>query len=160
MSQSVIDLNNLPKIANPGRIAILKSKWYPELTDEMANVAEKVLRNNGYRLIEVHTLPGSLELPLAASDLLSTDIGGEIDAIICFGVIVKGDTLHFEMITEECVRGLGAVMREYRRPIIVEILPVFTLEDAAAHAGKNSNNKGYEAAAAAIEMVAWRRGIT
>tara|TARA_B100000686_G_scaffold349585_1_gene443335 strand:+ start:1643 stop:2125 length:483 start_codon:yes stop_codon:yes gene_type:complete len=160
MSQSVIDLNNLPKIANPGRIAILKSKWYPELTDEMANVAEKVLRNNGYRLIEVHTLPGSLELPLAASDLLSTDIGGEIDAIICFGVIVKGDTLHFEMITEECVRGLGAVMREYRRPIIVEILPVFTLEDAAARAGKNSNNKGYEAAAAAIEMVAWRRGIT
>tara|TARA_Y100000994_G_C15685595_1_gene439582 strand:- start:1528 stop:2010 length:483 start_codon:yes stop_codon:yes gene_type:complete len=160
MSQSVIDLNNLPAIANPGRIAILKSKWYPELTDEMANVAEKVLRENGYRLVEVHTLPGSLELPLAASDLLSSDVGGEIDAIICFGVIVKGDTLHFEMITEECVRGLGAVMREYRRPIIVEILPVFTLKDAADRAGKDRNNKGYEAAAAAIEMVAWRRAIT
>ena len=104
MSQSVIDLNNLPAIANPGRIAILKSKWYPELTDEMANVAEKVLRENGYRLVEVHTLPGSLELPLAASDLLSSDVGGEIDAIICFGVIVKGDTLHFEMITHRILQ--------------------------------------------------------
>tara|TARA_A100001037_G_C15139259_1_gene632796 strand:+ start:2609 stop:3094 length:486 start_codon:yes stop_codon:yes gene_type:complete len=159
MSQSFINVDHLPEIVNPGRIVILRSKWYPELTEELARVSEKVLRAKGYNQVDIHTLPGSLELPLAAADLLAADTGKEIDALICFGIIVKGETLHFEMISQECVRGLGAVMRQYRRPIINEILPVLTLEDAEARAGKNKFNKGYEAAAAALEMIAWRRGI-
>ena len=64
-------------------------------------------RAHGYERIEVHRLPGSLELPLAAADLLELDVDKEIDALICFGVILKGETLHFEMITNECNAGLG-----------------------------------------------------
>ena len=159
MAQSAVDLSNLPAIRNPGKIAILKSKWYPELTTRLADACARVLHEHGYAEVEVHTLPGSLELPLAAADLLANDVGAQIDAIVCFGIIVKGETLHFEMITNECMRGLGDVMRQYRRPIIVEILPVLEIAHAEARAGEDEFNKGYEAAAAAIEMIAWRRKL-
>lgn len=159
MAQSAVDLSNLPVIENPGKIAILKSKWYPELTARLADTCAGVLRGHGYADVDVHTLPGSLELPLAAADLLATDVDEQIDAIVCFGIIVKGETLHFEMITNECMRGLGEVMRQYRRPIIVEILPVLEMAHAEARAGEDEFNKGYEAAAAAVEMIAWRRAL-
>ena len=125
----------------------------------MASACVEVLSQYGYKKIEQHTLPGSLELPLAARDLLSLDEKNEIDAIICFGVIVKGETLHFEMISNECMRGLGDVMHEFRRPIVVEVLPVFDIAHAQARAADDEFNKGIEAAACAIEMVAWRQQI-
>lgn len=160
MAKTVVDLSGLPAIENPGRIAILKGKWYPDIVDNLSDTCESVLRERGFDRIEVHTLPGSLELPLAAADLLAQDAEGEIEAVIVFSVIVKGETLHFEMISNECMRGLGNVMLEYRRPVIVEVLPVFAIEDARARAGDDEFNKGYEAAAAAIEMIAWRRSVS
>ncbi|GIS20418.1 MAG: hypothetical protein CM15mP120_23340 [Pseudomonadota bacterium] len=93
----------------------------------MAEACDRVLRQAGYTDIQQYTLPGSLEIPLAARDLLAEDTARHIDAVICFGVIVKGDTLHFEMISEESMRGLGQVMHEFRRPVVVEILPVFDI---------------------------------
>ena len=157
--KTTVDLSSLPPINNPGRIAILKSKWYPELVNNMASACAEVLSQYGYVRIEQHTLPGSLELPLAARDLLAEDTAQEIDAIICFGVIVKGETLHFEMISYECMRGLGEVMHEFRRPVVVEVLPVFEIAHAEERAADDEFNKGIEAAAAAIEMVAWRESV-
>ena len=157
--QTSVDLSGLPEIERPGRIAILKSKWYPEYVESMAQACTTVLAQHGYQDVVQHVLPGSLELPLAARDLLAEDLEGQIDAIICFGVIVKGDTLHFEMISYECMRGLGKVMEDFRRPVVVEVLPVFDIKDAADRAADNESNKGIEAAAAAIEMVAWRRAL-
>jgi 6,7-dimethyl-8-ribityllumazine synthase len=157
--KTTVDLSALPVIDQPGRIAVLKSKWYPEIVNNMSDACVEVLTQYGYSQIEVHTLPGSLELPLAARDLLALDTNKEIDAIICFGVIVKGETLHFEMISNECMRGLGDVMHEFRRPVVVEVLPVFEIEHAEARAADDEFNKGIEAAAAAIEMVAWRRSV-
>ncbi|MDP6827456.1 MAG: 6,7-dimethyl-8-ribityllumazine synthase [Pseudomonadales bacterium] len=152
-------MSDLPRIESPGRIAILKSKWYPELVDSLSDTCERILRANGYQRIEVHTLPGSLEMPLAAADLLATDGAGDLDALICFSVILKGETAHFEMISNECMRGLGEVMQRYRRPVVVEVLPVYEMQHAVARASDDEFNKGIEAAAAAIEMIAWRRSI-
>ena len=157
--KTVVDTSGLPVIDQPGRICILQSKWYPELVQSMTEACQQVLGQAGYTDIHTHTLPGSLEIPLAARDLLAQDVGQQIDAIICFGVIVKGDTLHFEMISEESMRGLGSVMHDFRRPVVVEILPVFTMQQAVDRASDDEFNKGIEAAVAAIEMVAWRRSI-
>lgn len=126
----------------------------------MAQACDGVLRQAGYSDIQQHTLPGSLEIPLAARDLLAEDATQRIDAIICFGVIVKGDTLHFEMISQESMRGLGQVMHEFRRPVLVEILPVFDIQQAIDRCSDDEFNKGIEAAVAAIEMIHWRRGVT
>ena len=100
----------------------------------------------GFSHVEQHVLPGSLEIPLAARDLLAHDVDNTLDAIVCFGIIVKGDTLHFDMISNECMRGLGEVMHEFRRPIIVEVIPVFEMKHAVERASDDENNKGYEAA--------------
>ena len=157
--KTVVDTSGLPAIDRPGRICILQSKWYPELVQSMTEACQQVLGQAGYTDIHTHTLPGSLESPLAARDLLAQDVEQQIDAIICFGVIIKGDTLHFEMISEESMRGLGSVMHDFRRPVVVEILPVFTIQQAVDRASDDEFNKGIEAAVAAIEMVAWRRSI-
>ena len=154
-----VDTSALPAIEAPGRICILKSKWYPEHVESMADACDTILRQSGYVDIQQHTLPGSLEIPLAARDLLAEDVAGSIDAIICFGVIVKGDTLHFEMISEESMRGLGQVMHEFRRPVVVEILPVFDIQQAIVRSSDDEFNKGIEAAVAALEMVFWRRQL-
>ncbi len=158
--KTTVDLSGLPRVDNPGTIHILCSKWYPEFVQSLSSTCERVLREHGYSSVVVHTLPGSLELPLAARDLLAEDRSTKIDAIICFGVIVKGETYHFEMISNECIRGLGDVMHEFRRPIIVEVIPVTDIAHAAARAADDEFNKGIEAAVAAIEMVAWRRTHT
>ena len=152
-------MSTLPRISTPGSIVILKSKWYPEFVDSLSSTCINVLNQCGYQEIEEHVLPGSLEIPLAARDILSEDTSNRIDAIICFGVIVKGDTLHFELISQESMRGLGIVMHEFRRPIIVEILPVYEIDQAKQRSSNDEFNKGIEAAVAAIEMVAWRRRI-
>ena len=152
-------MSTLPRISNPGSMVILKSKWYPEFVDSLSSKCINVLNQCGYQEIEEHILPGSLEIPLAARDILTEDTSNRVDAIICFGVIVKGDTLHFELISQESMRGLGMVMHEFRRPIIVEILPVYELDQAKQRSSNDEFNKGIEAAVAAIEMVAWRRRI-
>ncbi len=155
-----VDVSELPKVHRPRAIHILCSKWYPEYVQSLVTTCERVLRDNGFAEVITHTLPGSLELPLAARDLLAEDREHAIDAIICFGIIVKGETYHFEMISNECIRGLGQVMHEYRRPIIVEVIPVTDIAHAASRAADDEFNKGIEAAVAAIEMIAWRRKIT
>lgn len=161
-----VDISNLPKVTTPGRICILKSKWHLQHVQSMADACRSVLEYAGYNQIDEYTLPGCLEIPLAARDLLTEDASiaednaeKKIDAIVCFGIIVKGDTLHFEMISEESMRGLGSVMHDFRRPILVEILPVFEMQQAIDRSSDDEFNKGIEAAVAAIEMVAWRRSI-
>lgn len=158
--KTVVDISALPAIENPGRICILQSKWYPDLVGSMSEACQNVLGRVGYTDIEVHTLPGALEIPLAARDLLAEDAALGIDAVICFGVIIKGDTLHFEMISTESMRGLGSVVHDFRRPVVVEILPVFDMQQAIDRTSDDEFNKGIEAAVAAIEMVAWRRANT
>jgi len=74
-----------------------------------------------------------------------------------FGGILKGDTYHFEMVRDLCMSGLERVMFEFDIPIINEVLPVNKIEDVIARSSDNDNNKGLEAAAAAIEIIDWRR---
>jgi 6,7-dimethyl-8-ribityllumazine synthase len=80
-----------------------------------------------------------------------------LEAIIVFGIIVKGDTYHFDMVKNLCMSGLERVMFECDIPIINEIIPVDSLEYIKARAGDNDKNKGIEAGKAAVEIIDWRR---
>lgn len=153
--QQAIDIAALPEV--PGaRVAILCSKWYGDIVDALREKCVAVLHAKGARS-ECHVLPGCFEFPFAANVLAQHDRRPE--AIVCLGVILKGDTYHFEMIADECVRGLGAVSRAEQVPIINEILPVTDIAHARARAADDDLNKGIEAAAAAIEIIHWRRGL-
>ena len=157
MAQQALDISTLPEI-DGARIAILLSKWYADHVQSLHDKCVEVLRAKGVTDITVHTLPGTFEFPYAAGELAAAD--PDIDAMICFSVVLKGDTMHFEMIVDECVRGLGEVSRRARIPIINEILPVTDITQAEIRTADDEFNKGIEAAAAAIEIIHWSRSLT
>ena len=150
-----VELNSqsMPKI--PGaKVAILQAKWYREPLDRMVQKTIDLLIEAGCPKPDLHILPGSLELPLAAQSLMRTD---KYDAIICFGAIMKGEMYHFDMIMNMCADGFNKVMLEEGIPIIMEVLPVTTNEQLEGRGQDNSFNKGIEAAMATAEIIDWRR---
>ena len=146
---------NIPNI-NGAKIAVLQSKWYREYTDKMVERCIDLLIKAGAPRPEVHIIPGSLELPIAAQTLAADKARG-FEALICFGAILKGETYHFEMVMNECIRGLGSTALAHDIPILVEVLPCTSVEQLIKRSGPDEFNKGIEAAVAAAEIVAWRR---
>lgn len=138
-----------------GRVAIVMSKWYREISESMARKCSSLLRDGGCNEPQVHVVPGCLEIPLVARRLMQCD--PELEAIIVFGVILKGDTYHFDIVKDLCMSGLERVMFECDVPIINEILPVSRIEDAQSRSADDDRNKGLEAALAALEIMHWRR---
>ena len=159
--QQAIDIAALPELESPVRIGILRSKWYSDIVDGLHAPCIEVLAEKGVDDIETHVLPGTFEFPFAANEL--AQLKPRYEALICLGVVVKGDTYHFEMIVDECVRGLGAVSRAHRLPIINEVLAVTDIQQARDRAPTDPMqrhlNKGAEAAVAAIEVIAWRQSL-
>lgn len=137
-------------------IAILQSKWYREHTDNIVSVCVDLLKPTRCRPPEIHIVPGALEMPFAAQTLARTK---RLDAIVCVGAIMKGETLHFDMIVDECIRGLGQVMLVESIPIIVEVIPTLNIEQLIARSASDKFNKGIEAAQATAEIIAWRRQL-
>ena len=121
----------------------------------MAKKCIEVLNAAECSKVETHVVPGCLEIPLAARRLAQRSPG--LEAIVVFGVILKGDTYHFEMVKDLCMSGLERVMFECDIPIINEVLPVDKIEYAAERSADNDKNKGIEAGLAAAEIISWRR---
>lgn len=153
--QQAISIDALPKVSG-AQVVVLRSKWYGDIVESMYSACARVLEAKGVRHTG-HILPGCFEFPFAANELCRAN--ELLAAIVCLGVVLRGETYHFEMIVNECVRGLGEVSRHCRVPIINEILPVTDLAQARARAADDHLNKGIEAAAAAIEVIHWRRQL-
>lgn len=152
------DIGDLPQIQDAS-VAVLKSSWSPEVVDAMAAKCVGLLVSLGAHTPEQHTIPGSLELPFAAQCLIESK-AVPLDAVVCFGVILKGATLHFEMVSHAVTQGLLDVSLRTGTPILNEVLAVVDLQDAAKRSQDDHFNKGIEAAAAAARIVAWRRSLT
>jgi 6,7-dimethyl-8-ribityllumazine synthase len=150
-SYSTADVARTPN----AKIAIIMSKWYRELSDSMVRRCLPILEQAGCAPVEVHVVPGCLEIPLAARRLHQAK--PDIEALIVFGIIVRGDTYHFDMVKDLALSGLERVMFERDVPIINEILPVDKIEHAQDRCADNDKNKGIEAALAAVEIIEWRR---
>lgn len=154
MAQTSYATTQVPFVEN-ARTAIIISKWYREFTEQMVKKCLGVLQQAGCTQPQVHVVPGSLEIPLAAKRLVEND--PSLESIIVFGVILKGDTYHFEMVKDLANSGIERVMFEHDIPIINEIIPVDTLEYIKARCADDDKNKGLEAGLAAVEIMAWRR---
>lgn len=100
--------------------------------------------------IEVFRVPGSFEIPLCA---LKAAESKKFDAVICLGVIIRGETPHFEYIAGEVTRGIGAAGLKTGVPLLFGIITAENAKQANDRAGVRLGNKGYEAATAAVELV-------
>lgn len=154
--RQAVAIDALP-VVRGAQVAVLRSKWYGDIVESMYSACARILQAKSVHYTG-HVLPGCFEFPFAANELCHHN--EQLAAIVCLGVVLKGETYHFEMIVNECVRGLGEVSRRRRVPIVNEILPVTDLAQARSRAADDHLNKGIEAAAAAIEIIHWRRQLT
>lgn len=137
------------------RIAIVQASWHKDHTDRMVEASNRILTDAQCADIDVFVVPGCYEIPLTAKKLAKL---GKYDAIIVYGIIVKGETDHYDVILQTCIRELGKVMHELETPIIMEILPVHDIKFAIDRT-QGEHNKGIEAAQAAVKLIALYREI-
>ncbi len=141
---------SLPDAAGK-RFAIVSARFYAELADWLEDGARRGLAACGVAAgdIDFFTVPGCFEIPLAARRLIVAD---DYDGIVALGVVIRGDTPHFEYVAGECARGIMTVQLTTGVPIGFGILTTETLAQAQERADPKRLDTGYEAAVAAATV--------
>jgi 6,7-dimethyl-8-ribityllumazine synthase len=150
-SEDVPDLSN-------ARIGVIVSKWNEEITDSLSKACRQTLLQLGVKkknLLEVE-VPGSFELPAAAKMMVESK---KMDAIICLGCIIQGETKHFDFISRAVSQGMMDLNLRYNIPFIFGVLTPDTMEQARDRAGGKYGNKGTEAAVTALKMLVVKRKL-
>jgi 6,7-dimethyl-8-ribityllumazine synthase len=144
--------STIPKNAGEGkRFGIVVSKYHEDITQTLLDGATKTLQSHGAAEDQILTVwvPGSFEIPLAARAM--TQLG--LDAVVCLGLVVKGETRHDEYIAREVAHGIAQLNAVTGIPVIFGVLTTDTLEQAKARSGGNQGHKGVEAAESALTML-------
>lgn len=148
---SVYNTEQVPD-ATSMRFGIVVSEWNKDITHTLLSGAINTLRKHGASEdnIKITHIPGSFELPLAAQFMAEA---GEVDAVICLGCVIQGDTRHFDFICQGVTQGIMDVNLKFNLPVIFGVLTTLNLEQARERAGGQYGNKGDEAAVTAIKMI-------
>jgi len=133
------------------RFALVISRFNSFISEQLLSGAVDCLVRHGAAAgdLDVVRVPGAFEIPFAASELAKKK---KYSAVICLGVLVRGQTPHFDYIAAETAKGIGQVGLSTGVPTIFGIVTADTLEQAIERAGTKAGNKGWDAALAAIEM--------
>jgi len=139
------------------RLALIVSQFNPDVTHGLRDGALAYLAENGMTIApdNIYSAPGAFEIPLIAKRLAQAGF----DGVICLGCVIKGDTAHFEYISEAAAHGLMQVGLETGKPITFGILTTYTDEQAILRSRKDEHNKGREAAAACLDALGTLRSI-
>lgn len=134
------------------RFTVVISRWNSFFGEPMLQGALDALRMHGAADEDVTVVrcPGSYELPMVADKVAQR---GGTDAIICLGVLIRGSTIHFDLISGEASKGIAAVSLKHGLPVSFGVITCESQDQAAERSGSKAGNKGIEAALAAIEMV-------
>jgi 6,7-dimethyl-8-ribityllumazine synthase len=140
------------------RVALLRSRFNEAIVGGLVDGARAALLEMGAAPADVTVLdvPGAFELPLAAAAAADS---GRFDAVVALGAVIRGDTDHYEHIAREAAAGLAAVARKSRLPVAFGVLTVDNEEQARTRSAPGPENKGAEAARAAVAMVGLLRGL-
>ncbi len=140
------------------KLGIVVSRFNNFITEKLLAGALDGVKSHGgaEENVTVVRVPGAFEIPLVAERMAAS---GRFDALICLGAVIRGDTPHFEYVSDAVTRGIGQAMWHYRVPIGFGVLTTNNVEQAMERSGSKDANKGYEAALTAIEMVAVMRQI-
>lgn len=140
------------------RFAIVASRWNDFLTSKLIDGAVDALESHGAAEadVEIYKVPGSFELALASQKLAES---GRFDAVIAIGVVIRGETPHFDFVAGEAAKGINQAALKTGVPVAFGVVTTDTLEQAINRSGVKAGNKGYEAAVSAIEVVNLYREI-
>jgi 6,7-dimethyl-8-ribityllumazine synthase len=133
------------------RFALIVSRFNAEVTSRLLDGARLALADAGApaSAIETFEVPGAFELPFVARAAAGT---GRFDAVVCLGCVVRGETPHFEYISSAVAHGVATASGVTGVPMTFGVLTTNTLDEALARAGDGPSNKGWEAAAAAVDV--------
>ena len=133
------------------RIGVVAAEWNPGVTDALLKGAVDTLLEHGVTedKLMVRRVPGTFELSSAADMMLHYH---NLDAVICIGCVIQGETRHFEFICQAVSQGITNVALKHGRPVIFSVLTTNTMEQALDRAGGKHGNKGDECAIVAIKM--------
>ncbi len=150
MSGEGAPILGVPKMRN-AKIAIVSSQWHIEICNALVEGAKRACEEAEIAEIRIEWVPGSFEIPLASTYLLE----GDYDAVVAVGLVLKGETPHFDFVCDGVTSGLMQVMLSSKKPVGFGVLMCNTLEQAIARAGLPGSieDKGYEAANAALQML-------
>ena len=166
-------LKNLSEYTSSGfgdlsqtRIGIVVSEWNDQITNALFQGAFETLIKEGIneKNIFVKTVPGSFELTIGAQQLLEKhrkkltpyyvfNSISKLDAVICLGCVIQGETKHFDFICEAVANGITNVSIKYNKPVIFGVLTTDNLQQAIDRSGGKHGNKGVEAAITALKML-------
>jgi 6,7-dimethyl-8-ribityllumazine synthase len=134
------------------KLALVASRFNEFFTRELLAGAQDCLRRHGVPDgdVDVAWVPGSFEIPLAAQRLARS---GRYGAVVCLGCLIQGDTPHFNFLAGEVTKGIAQVSLDTGVPVVFGIITAETLEQAMERAGTKAGNKGFDAAATALEMI-------
>lgn len=140
------------------KFALAVSSYHIMITEALYQGAVETILKEGGRTENIHRfdVPGAYELPQAAQWLAARP---EIDAVICIGCVIQGQTRHFDFICQSVADGVMRVALESGKPVIFGVLTPENMEQAMDRAGGQHGNKGVEAAAAAIQMLALKDSV-
>lgn len=140
------------------RFALVVSRWNDFLTSKLLLGAVEALESFGAKEenIETFVVPGAFELPLASKKAAQL---GRFDAVIALGVVIRGETPHFDFVAGEAAKGISAVALETGIPVAFGVVTADNLEQAINRCGAKAGNKGAEAATAAVETAELFRQI-
>lgn len=132
------------------KASIVTSSWHPDICDALVSGAKKALDEAGCKNVSLHKVAGSFEIPLAAQKLL--DAGS--DLVIAVGLILKGDTPHFDYVCQGVTSGVMQVSLTRNKPIGFGVLMCDNLDQAYERSGlsEGQENKGFDAAIAALNL--------
>ena len=147
-----------PLDATGMRIGVVVSRYNDVISIPLLEGALEALETLGADMgdIQVAWVPGAFEIPIAARELAEH---AGVDAVVCLGAVIRGDTPHFDYVAGEAARGIATVHAATGVPATFGVLTVDTLEQAVDRAGGKHGNKGAEAATAAVEMAALLRAL-
>lgn len=146
------DISETDYAVHGARIGIVAARFNQAIVDQLLDGALGELERHKIEgpSVTVVRVPGAFEIPLAARVLAANR---DVDAVITLGVVIRGETPHFDYICSECARGVAQVGLELSLPVIWGVLTADTTDQAAARAGGERGNKGIESARAALEML-------
>lgn len=134
------------------KVGIVQSRFNQFLSERLLEGALDALKKLGAddKDISIYKVPGSFEIPLLAKKLAKAK---KVDGIVCLGVLIRGDTPHFDFLSAEVTKGLAQVALDEGIPVSFGILTVDTIEQGIERAGTKSGNKGWDAVLALAETL-------
>jgi len=140
------------------KFAVVASRFHEAIVERLLDGAVECLERHGVNneSIDVVRVPGAFEIPAAANELA---FRGTYDAVITVGVLLRGDTPHFDFISSQVTHAISRVSTERRLPVSFGVITCNTMEQAHQRTARG-NNKGWEAALAAIEMANLYKELT